>query len=132
MTYFDERYDLPAGEIVSIRFGPFGGLLRHYGVVTLRGTVISNSRAGEGVVEQSLKAFQNGQDLRRHGASSSQHPFIVEARARRKLGRSYDLTGSNCIDFTRYTHKRSATPWQLGKATLMAARDMFGAAKRRY
>jgi len=132
MTYFDDRYDLPTGEIVSIPFGPFGGVFRHYGVVTLRGTVISNSRAGGGVVEQSLAAFQNGQHVRRHGTSSSQHPFAVEARARRKLGRSYDLTGSNCIDFTRHTHKRSATPWQIGKATLMAARDMLGGAKRKY
>lgn len=129
MTYFDDRYDMPAGEIVSI---PFGGVFRHYGVVTARGTVISNSRAAGGVVEQSLSTFMQGRELRRHGHSRSEHAFQIEARARRKLGRSYDLTGSNCIDFTRHTHKKRATPWQLGRATLMAVGDMIGQSRRRY
>ena len=129
MTYLDDRYDLPTGEIVSI---PFGGVFRHYGVVTGRGTVISNSRAGGGVVEQSLTAFKNGKRLRRHGLQSDAHPFEIEARARRRLGRSYDLTGSNCIDYTRYTHKQHPTPWQVGRATLMAFGDMLGGPKRRY
>jgi hypothetical protein len=40
-----------AGDVVSIRFG---GVLRHYGVVTSRGTVICKSRLHGGVVEQSL------------------------------------------------------------------------------
>ena len=129
MTYSDDRYDLPAGEIVSI---PFGVGFRHYGVVTARGTVISNSRAGGGVVEQSLTAFKNGKRLRRHGGKGDQHPFQIEARARRRLGRSYDLTGSNCIDFTRHTHRQSPTPWQVGRATLMAIGDMLGGSTRRW
>ena len=37
------------GDVVSI---PFGGVLTHYGVVTARGTVISNSRKHDGVTEQ--------------------------------------------------------------------------------
>ena len=36
-----------AGDVVSIRFG---GVLRHYGVITGRGTVICNSRLHGGVV----------------------------------------------------------------------------------
>ena len=127
MTYSDDRYDLPAGEIVSI---PFGGVLRHYGVVTARGTVISNSRAAGGVVEQSLETFKAGRALKRHGRRGA-NAYQVEARARHKLGRSYDLTGSNCIDFTQYTHKRRATPWAVGRATLMAFGDMLGGSKRR-
>lgn len=123
--YDSYRYkleDLPAGEIVSVRFG---GVFSHYGVVTARGTVISNSRAGGGVTEQSLAAFRNGRALRRHGVSSQLHPFQIEARARRALGSSYDLTGANCIDFTRHTHRKTPTPWQVGRATLMAVQDMF-------
>ena len=122
MTYLDDRYDLPAGEIVSI---PFGGVFRHYGVVTSRGTVISNSRAGGGVIEQSLAEFRNGNRLRQHGGADTQQAYKIEARARRKLGRSYDLTGSNCIDLPRHTHPRPPTPWQVGRATLMAVEDMF-------
>jgi len=129
MNYFDDRYDLPAGEIISI---PFGGVFRHYGVVTARGTVISNSRAGGGVTEQSLNAFKAGKKLGRHGGANDVHPLQIEARARRLLGRSYDLTGSNCIDFTRHTHRQRPTPWQLGRATLMAVGDMLGGGKRGY
>lgn len=116
------QYDLPAGEIVSI---PLGGVFSHYGVMTARGTVISNSRYSGGVVEQSLAEFRDGRPLRQHGSSGGLHPFQIEARARRALGSGYKLTGSNCIDFTRHTHRRAATPWQIGHATLMAARDMF-------
>lgn len=129
MSYFDKPNELPAGEIVSIRFA---GVLRHYGVITARGTVISNSRAGGGVIEQSLSDFKQHRPLRRHGVGSDLHPFEIEARARRKLGRSYDLTGSNCIDFTRHTHKRQPTAWQVGRAVLIAAGDMIGKPKKRY
>jgi hypothetical protein len=101
-------------------------------VVTLRGTVISNSRAGGGVIEQSLTAFRKGKHLHRHGLQSDAHPFEIEARARRRLGQPYSLTGSNCIDYTRYTHKHRPTPWQVGQATLMAFGDMLGRSKRGY
>ena len=94
------------GEIVSI---PFVGILRHYGVVTVRGTIISNSRLGGGVVEQSLDEFRGGKRLRCHGVQSSINPYLVDMRARRGLGQPYDLTGSNCIDFTRHTHRQTPT-----------------------
>lgn len=121
-SYSSARTSLLAGEVVSVRFG---GVLSHYGVVTARGTVISNSRRGGGVTEQSVDAFCDGRALRTHGVSSDLHPFQIEARARRALGSSYDLTGANCIDFTRHTHRKAPTPWQVGRATLMAVQDMF-------
>lgn len=123
------RDHFSAGEIVSV---PFGGVLSHYGVVTVSGTVISNSRIGGGVIEQSLSEFSSGRRIRRHGRSSNLHPFEVEARARRALGSGYDLTGSNCIDFTRHAHRQARTPWQVGKATLMAFGDMITRGNRRY
>jgi len=122
MTYADIHTNLPAGTIVSV---PYARVLRHYGVVTVRGTVISNSRKGGGVIEQSLVEFGSGARVRAHDGSSADHALVIEARARRKLGRSYDLTGSNCIDFTRHTHRRRPTPWQVGRASLMAIGDMF-------
>lgn len=127
MTYYDTLHDYAAGDIISI---PFGGVLRHYGVVTSRGTVISNSRRGGGVVEQSVAEFRRGRPLSHHGGSGGLHPFQIEARARRALGSSYDLAGSNCIDFTRHTHRRTPTPWQVGRATLMALGDMMGKVRR--
>ena len=120
-TLYD-RTDLPAGTIVSI---PYAKVLRHYGVVTASGTVISNSRKGGGVIEQSLSAFRDGHRLRDHGGADTRQAYKIEARARRALGSPYDLTGSNCIDLTRHTHRRPPTPWQVGRATLMAVEDMF-------
>lgn len=111
------------GDVVSVRFA---GVLRHYGVVTLGGRVISNSGKAGGVIEQSLAAFADGRPLKHHRNRSGRHGLEVDARARRALGATYDLTGSNCIDLTRWTHRRRPTPWQVGAATFEACRDMFG------
>ena len=113
--------DLYAGDTVSVRFA---SVLRHYGVVTSRGTILSNSRAQGGVTEQTFHDFAAGRPVKCHGRESHTPTHIVEHRARRYLGRDYDLTGSNCIDFVRQSHRKSPTPWQIGAATLMTLRDM--------
>lgn len=122
-----DHRDVQPGDVISI---PFGGVLSHYGVVTARGTVISNSRKGGGVVEQSLADFGNGKALRLHRRDSDMPSYLVEARARRAVGASYNVVGSNCSHFVRHAHKRRATPLQIGTATLMAVRDMLGPRKR--
>ncbi|MAB09668.1 lecithin retinol acyltransferase family protein [Hyphomonas sp.] len=118
-----------AGDVVSIRFG---GVLRHYGVVTGRGTVICNSRLHGGVVEQSLDAFSAGRDVRLHGRYSDLDGYHVEQRARRHLGKEYDLFGSNCGHFVRHAHRRKPTPMQVAAATVRTVGDMFGGPKRRW
>ncbi len=55
-------YEFQPGDMVAIRFGM---VLSHYGIVTQRGTVISNSRKNGGVVEQSLARFADGKPIRR-------------------------------------------------------------------
>ena len=128
-NHYDEyRSEFSPGDTVSVRFG---GVLRHYGVVTSRGTVISNSRKHGGVVEQPLHEFANGRSLLNHGRDSDHPSYVVEKRARRKLGRDYDLTGSNCIDLVHGSNRRGATPWQIGRATGMALSDMIFGPKRR-
>lgn len=107
--------DVAAGEVVSIRFG---GVLRHYGVVTHRGTVISNSRRHGGVVEQEFEDFGDGKSVRRHGAWSGLHPLEVEARARRRKHAPYDLFQANCGHFARDSHGLPTTPLQRGAAAL--------------
>lgn len=109
------------GDVVSV---PFGGFLSHYGIVTSRGTVLSNSRKNGGVVEQSLADFSNGKTIHLHRRDSRISPRLVEARARRALGADYDVVGSNCSHFARHAHRRRPTPLQIGKATLMALGDM--------
>ena len=121
--------DYTAGDIVSIRFG---GVLRHYGVVTSRGTVISNSRLNGGVVEQSLTTFSAGRDVRLHGRYSDLDGYHVELRARRYIGRDYDLFGSNCGHLVRHAHRRKPTPMQVAAATVRTFGDMLGGPKRRW
>ena len=103
----DGLYD--SGDVVSIRFG---GVLRHYGVVTSRGTVICNSRL--------------------HGRYSDLEGYHVELRARRHLGKEYDLFGSNCGHFVRHAHRRKPTPMQVATATVRTLGDMLGGPKPRY
>ncbi len=115
------------GDVVSVRFA---GVLRHYGIVSASGTVISNSNHHGRVIEQSIDAFSNGKPIKTHRRPSDTHGFEVSARARRALGASYDLTGSNCIDLVQRSHGRRATPWQVGKATMMALGDMMSAKRK--
>jgi len=122
-----ELYD--AGDVVSIRFG---GVLRHYGVVTSRGTVICNSRLHGGVVEQSLEAFAAGRYVRLHGRYSDLDGYHVELRARKHLGKDYDLFGSNCGHFVRHAHRRKPTPMQVAAATVRTVGDMLGGPKHRW
>ena len=129
-NHYDEyRSEFSPGDTVSVRFG---GVLRHYGVVTSRGTVISNSRRHGGVVEQPLDVFANGKSVLNHGPDSDHPAYVVEKRARRKLGHSYDLTSSNCIDFVNSANRRKATPWQVGRAAGQALGDMIFGSRRRY
>lgn len=125
-----DRFDhLAPGDVISIRFGL---VLSHYGVVTSRGTVLSNSRLHAGITEQSLEEFSAGQKLRRHGPYSGLDAHIVESRARQRLGPDYDLFGSNCGHFVRHAHRRSPTPMQIGAATVRALGDMFSNSKNHY
>ncbi|MEZ5946198.1 MAG: hypothetical protein R3C13_14435 [Hyphomonas sp.] len=123
------EHDFDAGDVVSIRFG---GVLRHYGVVTARGTIISNSRLHDGVVEQTYEAFAAGRDVRLHGRYSSLDSYHVELRARRHLGKDYDLFGSNCGHFVRHAHRRKPTAMQVAAATVRTFGDMLAGPKRRY
>ena len=122
--------DYRPGDVVSVRFA---GVLRHYGVITPGGRVMSNCGREGGVVEQSLVDFARGRSVRHHGQFSDRDGVEVYARARRAFGSDYDLTGSNCIDFVRWSHRRRPTSWQVGRATLMAFGDMLnGRGRRRY
>lgn len=113
--------DLQPGDIVSVRFA---GVLRHYGVVTFGGRIVSNSQRHGGVVSQSLAEFSGGKTVSRHGRADPETAYLADHRAHRHLGADYHLTGSNCIDYTRRARGQGATPWQVGRAVLMALGDM--------
>ena len=116
-------YELEPGDVISVRFS---GVLRHYGIVTLSGRVLSNSREYGGVIEQSLDEFANGRSIKRHRNSSGLHYLEIEARARRARRMSYSVAESNCIDYVRRSHRQRPTSWQYGAATIRTLADMFG------
>ena len=115
------EHDYEAGELISV---PFAGVLRHYGVVTFGGRVVSNSRRHGGVVSQSVAEFSAGKPIRRHGRAEGDLVYLSHHRAHRHLGADYHVTGSNCIDYSRRAHGKRPTPWQVGRALLMAIGDM--------
>jgi hypothetical protein len=119
-----------AGDTVAI---PFGIGLWHYGVVTSRGTVISNSRRHGGVVEQSIGRFGDGKKVRLCKTTDSLGAVAAETRARKALGAGYNLTSSNCAHFARWSHRRNPTTLQVASATVSAFGDLrFGSKRRRY
>lgn len=121
------RDEYTPGDVVSVRFA---GVMRHYGLITPGGRVISNCGRAGGVVEQSFADFARGRPVRHHGRFSDLDGHATYARARRALGADYTLAGSNCIDFVRWSHRRRPTSWQVGRAALMAAGDMLTRRKR--
>jgi len=127
MTSRFNRFE--AGDVVAI---PFGIGLSHYGLVTSRGTVISNSRAHGGVVEQSLAEFSNGRRIRLCERTDALDAVVSETRARRAKGSSYHLTDANCAHFTRYSRRQKPTTIQVASATIGAVSDMLFGPKRRY
>ncbi|MEM0985381.1 MAG: hypothetical protein AAGJ32_03965 [Pseudomonadota bacterium] len=115
------------GDVVSI---PLGIGLRHYGVVTLAGTVISRSSRHGGVVEQSLEAFADGRHVKRHRPKAGTNPFVTDARARRRVGADYSLTEANCVHHMRWVQGRAPTVIQRTLATVQVIGDMLGPTRR--
>ncbi|MCR9078084.1 MAG: lecithin retinol acyltransferase family protein [Hyphomonadaceae bacterium] len=127
MTSRFDRFE--AGDVVAI---PFGIGLSHYGLVTSRGTVISNSSKHGGVVEQSLAEFSNGRRIRLCESTDALDAVVAESRARRAKGASYSLTEANCAHFTRWSRRQRPTKVQIAAATVSAFADMLFGPKRRY
>lgn len=109
---------------------PFGIGLSHYGVVTARGTVISNSRKHGGVVEQNFLDFANGKRVRLCTRTDALGGAVAERRARQALGGRYRLTESNCVHLTRRSHRQKPTSVQIASATARAVGDMLFGSRR--
>ncbi|MBR9833600.1 MAG: hypothetical protein GYB42_00030 [Alphaproteobacteria bacterium] len=122
-------YEFQPGDMVAVRFG---GILWHYGVVTSRGTVISNSRLKGGVIEESFAAFADGRPVRRCGRTDHLDAYAVERRARKAKGARYDLAASNCSHFTRWTYRRRPTALQVASATIAAFKDLAASRRSRW
>ncbi|MEL7135710.1 MAG: hypothetical protein AAGK35_09145 [Pseudomonadota bacterium] len=121
------RYGFEPGDVVAI---PFGIGLSHYGVVTAKGTVISNSRKHGGVIEQILSEFSNGRRIRLCERTDALGGAIAEMRARRRKGQSYHLTESNCAHLSRHSHRQKPTSIQIASATARTFADMLFGGRR--
>lgn len=116
------RIALPAGTVVGVRFG----LIEHVGIVTDRTidgmpAVISNSRARGGVCEEPLSGFAAGRPVRLHRAMSDMPGHEVAYRARRMVGRRYDVLRFNCEHFVRIAHGLKPRSPQVYGAVALAA-----------
>jgi hypothetical protein len=121
------RYGFEPGDVVAI---PFGIGLSHYGIVTASGTVISNSRKHGGVVEQSFHEFSNGKRVRLCERTDALSGNAAVSRARRAKGKPYSLNESNCVHFTRWSHRQKPTSIQIASATARSLADMVFGYKR--
>lgn len=121
------KSDLQPGDLVSVRFG---AVLRHYGVVTFGGQIVSNNGAYGGVVSQSYDEFSKGREVTIHPRNSDTCEYAAHHRAHKRLGHDYDLAGSNCIDFVRHARGEGPSVTQYARATLKTLGDMFGPKRR--
>lgn len=100
-TFSKSHVAISHGDVVSI---VVWRIVRHWGVVTSSGTVISNSGRHGGVVEQTLDEFSCGQIPKRVGYLGSLGPWEVERRARSMLGMRYSALVQNCEHFAYWAH----------------------------
>ena len=116
------RVALPPGTIIGVRFG----LIEHVGIVTDRSidgvpAVISNSHAHRGAREEPLSSFIQGRSFRVHKALSDRPGEEVADRARRMVGRRYDVLRFNCEHFVRIAHGLKPRSPQVYRAMAVAA-----------
>jgi len=105
------------GDIVSVRVGT----VRHEGIMTEHGRVISNSRRLGGVFEESLRTFAMGRKIKNHGPLRAADPSQVLARARSQIGRGYHPYTYNCEHFVRFCYGKSPySPQKMGAMSLAA------------
>lgn len=105
------------GDIVSVRVGA----VRHEGIMTEHGRVISNSRRSGGVFEESMRIFAEGRTIKNHGQLRPLDPNHVLARARSQIGRGYHPYTFNCEHFVRFCYGKSPySPQKMGAMSLVA------------
>lgn len=92
---------LSPGTIIST---PAYKLIDHWGILTERGTVISNSKRHGRVVEESLESFCNGNVMKVVGYLGKLSSAEVIARARECIDKPWDAIKSNCEHFAHHAH----------------------------
>lgn len=112
----DHIAHISAGTLISV---PTHLMYRHFGIVTARGTVISNSiRSGSGR-EESFAEFSGGKIWRIEPRPSDMPWREVLARARTLMGRRYNLFTWNCECFVKSCYGLPPSSDQLALSLLV-------------
>lgn len=122
-TFLKSHDAISHGDIVSI---VVWGIVRHWGIVTSSGSVISNSGRHGGVIEQTLDEFSCGQALNKVGYLGSLAPWEVERRARSMLGIRYSALLHNCEHFAYWAHGEEPKSPQVSTALLSIGLALAG------
>ena len=105
LSFFQHAPYHQIGLVVSVDYLGF----KHKGIISDRMidgelTVISLSRAFNGLCEEKLSAFSQGRSVTIDGFLGKLSPHAVIQRARGMIGLTYNLFSNNCEHFVRHVH----------------------------
>jgi|SRR5579871_770660 len=121
---FAGPFALPPGSLISISTHLF---YRHFGIVTERGTVISNSTRHRGAREETLAEFCDGKPWRLEPRPSDLTWWVVLARARQLMSKPYNLFTWNCESFVTSAYGLAPRSDQVAVSVLVAAVGLIAA-----
>jgi len=112
------------------------GVVRHVGIETLAGTIISASPNIGGVAETSKHEFAGDQCPKHKGFPGNLSAWQVEARARSLIGQAYSVWKNNCEHFVNEAHGLNRVSpqlqaWATAGVVLLISFAVFSVAKKR-
>lgn len=125
-------YTAQPGHVWSV----WKGIVRHVGIETLAGTIISASPKFGGVAEISKHEFADNQSPKHKGFPGSLSAWQVDARARGLVGQAYSVWKNNCEHFVNEAHGLNRTSpqlqaWAATGVILLISFAVFSVAKKR-
>jgi hypothetical protein len=110
-------YPAQLGTLISI---PTHVFYRHFGIVTARGTVISNSARHGGAREETFEQFCVGRNWRIEPSPSNLPYWAVLQRAAQLMDRPYNVLTWNCESFVKASYGLSPSSDQVIVSALLA------------
>ncbi len=115
----------PPGTLISV---PTHLFFRHFGIVTARGTVISNSARHGGAREEFLAEFCNGNPCHVEPRPSDLPWWEVLDRANCLMTRPYNLVTWNCESFVMSCYGLPPRSNQLAVSLIVAVASLIAVA----
>ncbi len=104
--------------------------IRHYGIISdinEMGTpkIISNSKKYGRVIEEYLDDFSGSRKISECGFPSKYSPKYIITRAKKQIGKQYNLFSNNCEHFVRCIHHLKPESPQIQIFTIIASIALF-------